>query len=722
MLCACAVPQDSAGSGNGYTTSSTFSNLLSQYEKLTDSQRIDELEAIQSSGVTSPADRQQACYMLARLLQKIPASSQAQATPLPTTTKDVQVKNAQRAIQLYQTASDQSALWLRCQLHIAECAAVTGQEKIARESLNKLMNSKDASRQEKAQAQYCLAQSYLRAGEKDNALKTFETVREHFPKTEYATGALYYLGSINLSSANTEAGLNYFRKYLSLSPDGHFAADIVQQLQALPEFIPTAHDHVLFAQALFVQGKFKEALDNLTKFQAQTHSNMHFFEQASCMVKLSDTDGARRVLQSGIYAHPNSADVVSAAQLYSRLSSRLDALKIWQVLLKSSPHNADVALWNMAARQDMSQATASYHMLVQKYPNSKFAPEASWWLIWWHDPTHSASGSVVQLRSALKRYGQSKAAPRFAFWIGKYEEALKQTSQARSSYQWTSQHFPSSYYGWRARARLAKLNGGSDPGWATTPKGCSADLDWDWPNEPNQIKFEDVAATCGYPIAVLTMLKQWDEAQQLMEQQGDSLDQQHAELPIISAWCLANQNLPLEAINAAAIGIDGPPQNSIRWQFAYPLLYGKLISANAHSKHVDPCLIHALIREESRYFSHALSRSNALGLMQLLPSTAASTAATCGITLNGTQDCFNPDINVRLGTAYFASLQQRFNGNDLLAVAAYNGGPGAVNSWKSESADPDIYVEDIPIDETRDYVRKVFGSYWCYRRIYDSNF
>jgi TolA-binding protein len=680
-LHACAIPQPQENKGTN-TGSASFSALLGQYENLTNSQRIDALESIQNSGSTSPADRQQACYMLARLMQKT-------ADP----------KQAEQAIALYQTASDQSDLWQRCQLHIAECAAVTGQEKTARAALNALLGSKQTNYHDKASAQYALAQSYLRANEKDNAKNTFELVRQRFPKTEYAVGALYYLGTI----AN-------FRRYLTISPDGHFAADIVQQMLTAPGFKPAPHDCALFAQVYYLQGKFKDALQQWR----QSHSDSRFVEQADCLQKLSDVAGAKQILQKGIYAHPNSANIVPAAQLYSRLSSRADALKIWQLVLKTSPRYADVALWNLANRQSPAQAIPMYRTLTYKYPNSKFAPDSSWWLIWYQSGSGKLSkkkgaSTINALRQSLKRYGQSKAAPRFAFWIGKLEEALKQKDQAKHSYLWASRQFPSSYYGWRSRARLAALNGGHDLGWETKPGANCGNPNWKWPSEPVQIQFEDVVSKCGYTVAVLTMLKQWDEALQLIPQPQD---------PLVLAWCLANMDSPLEAINAAATGIQGVPQRNSRWQFAYPLLYGKSISSKAHSKQVDPCLIHALIREESRYFSHAVSHSGALGLMQLLPSTAAFTAKHCGISLNDMQDCFDSDKNIRLGTEYFAMLQQRFKGNDLLAVAAYNGGPGAVDDWKSTS-DPDAFVENIPFDETRDYIRKVFDSYWNYKQIYN---
>ena len=140
---------------------------------------------------------------------------------------------------------------------------------------------------------------------------------------------------------------------------------------------------------------------------------------------------------------------------------------------------------------------------------------------------------------------------------------------------------------------------------------------------------------------------------------------------------------------------------------------------------VDPYLIHALIREESRYFPKALSRSQALGLMQLLPATAAGVGKRIGVPALNREDVFNPDNNIKLGTAYLEYTLKRFNGNAMLAVASYNGGPNAVKSWVDKfnvsgagGKDWDYFVEEIPFKETRDYVRKVFGSYFVYETLY----
>jgi soluble lytic murein transglycosylase len=143
----------------------------------------------------------------------------------------------------------------------------------------------------------------------------------------------------------------------------------------------------------------------------------------------------------------------------------------------------------------------------------------------------------------------------------------------------------------------------------------------------------------------------------------------------------------------------------------------------ASARNVDPLLVHSLVREESRYNPMATSHSNALGLMQLLPNTAFGIASKAGATIHDTQDVYVPANKIKLGTYYISYVLNRFDGNALAAVASYNGGPNAVASWlkkfkESGQSDFDVFVEDIPLKEPRDYVRKVFGAYWNYEDIY----
>ena len=105
--------------------------------------------------------------------------------------------------------------------------------------------------------------------------------------------------------------------------------------------------------------------------------------------------------------------------------------------------------------------------------------------------------------------------------------------------------------------------------------------------------------------------------------------------------------------------------------------------------------------------------------MQLLPGTAQDIARWSGYNQVSSIDLFNQKINLKLGTAYFRYAKQKLYNSNLYAVAD-NGGPIAVQRWLNRfpCRDTDQFIENIPYSQTRDYVRKVYGSYWNYKRIY----
>ncbi len=134
---------------------------------------------------------------------------------------------------------------------------------------------------------------------------------------------------------------------------------------------------------------------------------------------------------------------------------------------------------------------------------------------------------------------------------------------------------------------------------------------------------------------------------------------------------------------------------------------------------IDPHLVAAIMREESGFDPGAVSRTGALGIMQIMPATGRLVAKGyikgAGFKEDG---LFDPATNIRLGSRYLAGLTKRFNGNVVLAVAAYNAGPNAVSEWtKTLPSETDEFIESIPYAETRAYTKRVLRSYMEYLRL-----
>jgi len=165
---------------------------------------------------------------------------------------------------------------------------------------------------------------------------------------------------------------------------------------------------------------------------------------------------------------------------------------------------------------------------------------------------------------------------------------------------------------------------------------------------------------------------------------------------------------------------EKPERTDLRWRLVYPeFYYNELRDYSDRAGTVFPLMM-ALTREESYFNPAAQSSAGARGLMQLMPATAEGTAKQQGISA---YDLFSPQDNILLGNYHYGSVKTQLNGDNILSVAAYNSGAGAVNQWKKtlNYTDTDSFIEQIPYPETRDYVKKIFRSYWNYVRLYSGN-
>ena len=136
------------------------------------------------------------------------------------------------------------------------------------------------------------------------------------------------------------------------------------------------------------------------------------------------------------------------------------------------------------------------------------------------------------------------------------------------------------------------------------------------------------------------------------------------------------------------------------------------IRSAAREHQMDPALVKAVVAAESNFDSRAVSHAGALGLMQLMPATGRAVARKIRLPYSGLVTLTDPESNIRLGTSYLGQMADRFDGNAVLATAAYNAGPHRVDRWLPESGNEDarIWIENIPFNETRKYVKRVFSA------------
>ena len=184
-----------------------------------------------------------------------------------------------------------------------------------------------------------------------------------------------------------------------------------------------------------------------------------------------------------------------------------------------------------------------------------------------------------------------------------------------------------------------------------------------------------------------------------------------------SAIFAARQTLTLAGLDEHTESMMAPPYFS---HIRYGLYYSDLVIPDAQAKNFDPLFVFSVIRQESLFEGFVNSTAGARGLMQIVPETGKQINFELVWPLNYTdKDLYRPDVSVAFGTHYLASNRDLFNGNLYAALAAYNGGPGNASQWLELAGnDPDLYLETVRFEETRNYIRNIYEIHVIYRRLY----
>lgn len=177
-------------------------------------------------------------------------------------------------------------------------------------------------------------------------------------------------------------------------------------------------------------------------------------------------------------------------------------------------------------------------------------------------------------------------------------------------------------------------------------------------------------------------------------------------------WAIGGAVVAVGVVGGLLLGVVGDVDHAIQ-ELTLPLTHEDVIRQQSKEKGVDAALIAAVIYSESR-FREQTSRAGARGLMQITPATARDIERLSGGTTFNLNDLSDPELNIRYGTFYLRQLLDRYDGNEVAALAAYNAGPGNADKWGGSS----LTLGDIPLSETRGYVAEVLDKRHAYREQY----
>lgn len=363
---------------------------------------------------------------------------------------------------------------------------------------------------------------------------------------------------------------------------------------------------------------------------------------------------------------------------------------------------------------DDGRAATVFTGMYDRFPQGEFAGRAAWRAGWWAYRTDNYREAIRLFESAAASMRRADYRPSWLYWTARAWEALAQADTARLWYLRTIADYRNSYYGREAMRAFEALTGR-----APTDGEVAAERD------PTRA----VAAVA--PPADTTTVRHllaagfWDDAIAELRrmQQGREVN---PTIEATIAWALNRKGELRPAITAMrraypqfmSDGGELLPERLLK--VIFPVAHRDTIQRYATDRQLDLYLVTALVAQESTFQADVRSPANAVGLMQLLPSTGSRYARRVGVAGFTAARLTDPEVNVRLGTAYLSDLLARFDGNVAQALAAYNAGENRVDRWRAErpGLERDEFTDDIPFPETQNYVKRIIGTTEDYRLLY----
>ncbi len=588
---------------------------------------------------------------------------------------------------------------------------------------------------------YELAKDYFDTNEMFNSEQLLIKIKEAYPNSDYDVAANYFLGMIKKSqakkppdelvySAQTELPFaeepsiadNYnqdmvadatkqWLTYLEKCPKCRYSKSCIEEIVLLNKHLMPEVNSKL-GVAFYENDEYTKAADYLQRGIIPKYWTYLYLSERS----VAQDEEAKKVFEENF---PRYARSVEQAKLNTAMSAYVNSFdknkkEVWQNLLKlvrqtSSP-SEDYILYNLALISSGEERMGYFGTIVQQFPKSDYAPEASWELFRNYYMSDLSDKAILIGERHISYYPKSASCPAVMYWLGKIYHNQKMAEKAKYYYQRVMNEFPDEYYAFRA-ASMYKVKS----------------LNWHNNAGKDSSKLDENTNIVTLPFAY----SNWSETDialiKLALNSGDLdiLDDIQIDNKIIQSWILyKNGNFSTAAVYARDWIRDTFPRPAFDqsvYKLAYPLLYTRQIMTNCQKLNLDMFLILALMKEESFFNKDAVSSSGAMGLMQIMPDTAKHIASVRNIPYTSKQELLDPDFNIMLGCNYFDYVKKLLKNSNLLTVAAYNGGPGSVDFWlKSKNyTDFDEFVEDIPYPETKSYVKKVYKAYWNYLNIYE---
>ncbi|MEM6518821.1 MAG: transglycosylase SLT domain-containing protein [Cyanobacteria bacterium P01_C01_bin.70] len=629
---------------------------------------------------------------------------------------------------------------------------------------------------EQVRARYLLAQDLIDQGKAGAAMPLLETLPEDFP--ELAIHSRIQLGKAQRASGDMETAQNTWRTVLQDHSDQPATAEALFQLgQSQPQYweqllerfpahprsVEIAHKRLVEEpqptneRALllvmtrhgiyhpdvltYVDRLTEKYGDQLTAEEWQDVGFAYWERQAyrsagsayskapaSPQVLYRAARGAqlgeqRQAAISGYNAlkatFPEAPETGLGLIKLSYLVDNAAALQLLDQVVKQFPQRAGEALQEqvaiMEALDSPDTAKQLRERILKKHSSSAEAAVLRAQYARKAGRAGNWSGAIQWADQVLKENAEDELAPEMGFWAGKWASQAGQVKVATRRFEQVIRDYPDSYFAWRSAVALGWNVGNFQTVRSLQPRTALPNQRQSLPAGSDELQElyllgQDEAAWALWQVE-FESLQDPSVAEQFTDGVmrvgvGDTLD------GIFMISSLDWRDAPEEQKTLQQL-----QQHPAYWHTLYPFPYADLIARWSAERQLNPLLVTALMRQESRFEPQIKSVVGATGLMQVMPETADWIRSRSSLTATNLE---NPNDNINLGTWYLDYTHAEYDNHSLYAVASYNAGPGNVADWIARGGyeDVDDFADKIPFPETKNYIRAVFGGYWNYLRLY----
>lgn len=625
-----------------------------------------------------------------------------------------------------------------------------GQYALAADEYRRVQRATDTMPTMRALAAQRLGDSLVKMGDYAAAVQAYDLALQQAKTANTRSQVEVAAGRALKELGKNDEAIARFKHVLSNATDGDAAPQAVQELQALS---PKELNYYLAGLAYYYRKQYATAVDWFHRFlNEQGDLDLAHYYAAKAYEFSNQQDRAIREWTVLIDTHKDSGKLAEAwferADDYHRIGQDATAIKQYQQLAALYPNSkfaedgqfAIASIYEQAGQ--FAEAAKQYETIQANNPGGARAAEALTAAGMARYRLNDLAGARTTFEKLLTSYLGSASKAKGLFWLGKILDKQGLKNEAKTRWLQAYAAKPDDYYSLRALDMAqGTLPSGvgrqgyelptSFPGeqrvmerwlqsWVAAPDvdelaprhqaGSLASL---WPELASDARLRrgklllEVGMKSEARAELNSLADQYKNDPRAQYQLGIVFNALGLYDMLIRAGYRIFLVSPLNNLNEAPEYLQ---------RMIYPVPFSQLIVSEAQKYHLDPLLFFALVWQESQFDPAISSSAGARGLGQVMPSTGSYIANVLKRANYKADDLFKPYVSIEFGAYYLGRALQDLGGDYMMALAGYNGGPGNAAKW--QNADVDVAVENIRLQESRTYVRRVYQHYWFYRHLY----